>query len=99
MSALQLLSGSKVRRQELWVPPRRLRRLNCENCGLMAQYATWTVLGDGETRDAWLHIHCDYCYQHADWDRAHAAKLEAYQQRKADARGKGQPKLAKVMGL
>lgn len=94
---LQLVPQVKTR--ELWIPPRRLNKMSCEQCGLMAQYATWSVSGDGESRHAWMHIHCDYCYEHADWNRLHALKIEAYEQRRAASRGEQQPELAKVVGL
>lgn len=99
MLQLVQLSTGRVKVQDLWVPPRRINRMGCERCGLMAQYATWTVLGDGATRDAWLHIHCDYCYGHTDWDAAHAMKVEEFEQRKAASRGVKPIRLARVVGL
>ena len=91
--------GTQVKTREHWFPPRRLNKLPCELCGLMAQHATWSVSGDGESRYAFMHVHCSYCFEHTNWGSAHAMRIEAYEQRKGASRGQEQPKLAKVVGL
>ena len=96
---LHLMTTSPVKTTDFWIPPLRLKKMPCERCALMAQHATWSVSGDGESRHVWLHIHCEDCFEHADWPLLHELKIEAYEQRKAAARHKKQPKLAKVVGL
>lgn len=94
---LQLIQiTSQVKTTELWIPPLRLHKMPCERCALMAQHATWSISGDGNSRHAWLHIHCEDCFEHADWPLLHALKIEEYEQRRADTK---RPALAKVAGF
>lgn len=92
-------AATKVKTRELWIPRLRLSKMGCEVCGLMAHAATWTVSGDGDSRYAWMHILCEYCHKNADWESAHALKIEGYEQRRGAAKIVNRPKLAKVAGL
>lgn len=99
-----LTIGVEVVTQAHWMPPMRLRKFGCEWCGLMAEHMTWSISGNGESRYAFMHIQCGYCFEQTNWRRAHMLKIEAYQQRKASSviefvQPIKQLKLARVAGL